>query len=251
MQIVPDAPTRCLQAQTSSACPQHGVKSHTPLFDELQLQTSVQSFATRLDPVKVATGWHLGLPQATPAGQHVRLATVPQLVVPDGQPQTPFVLSMQATPLAQHVGPQGVVPEGQQQFVDGWVQVPVQHELGPVPQRTWPLGQLQVSVDGLTHVSPAPQHVSPHAAWPDGHTASARKGLSTVAAAAARAAPPNTFSTPRRLWGSAIALDRSSNRSLMGPPESPSGPCLSLPGGAEETFSGGRPPSGPPSGPCS
>jgi hypothetical protein len=44
-----------------------------------------------------------------------------------------LVLSIQATPLAQHVSPHGVVPDGQQQPVDGLEHVPEQHWL---PQAT-------------------------------------------------------------------------------------------------------------------
>jgi hypothetical protein len=134
------------------------------------------ALAMRLVPVKVERGAHLGLPHATPAGQHVRFVPDPQLVRPGGQPHTPLVLSTHATPLAQHVVPHGVVPDAQQQFVEGSEHVPEQHEFGPVP----------------------------HTTWPAAHAASARNGLRTVAAAAVSAAPPKIFSTPRRLCGPAI-----------------------------------------------
>lgn len=62
-----------------------------------------------------------------PAEQHVRLAPLPQGVVPAGQPHVPLALSTQAMPALQQLGPHGVVPDAQQQWVVGSEQVPVQH----------------------------------------------------------------------------------------------------------------------------
>jgi hypothetical protein len=146
---------------------------------------TTQDLATR--PLTVERGWQFGLAHDCPAGQHLRLDAGPQLVVPDGQPQSPLDESMHATPVAQHVPPHGVVPDGQQQPDDGSVHVPV-------------------------------QHVVPHKTWPAGHEASPLSGLRTVATAAPATAPPSIFNTPRRLGARAISRDRSSN-SLMAPPD--------------------------------
>ena len=133
--------------------------------------------------------------QATPAGQHFNEAPLPQRVVPAGQPQMPFVRSTQAMPEPQHDVPHGVEPDGQQHWRVAFEQV-----------------------------SPLLQQTAPPVGVPDGQlNASARKGLSKVAAPAAATAVPITFSTPRRVGDPASARLRSSNRSLITPPPSAAG----------------------------
>jgi hypothetical protein len=130
-------------------------------------------------------------PHATPALQQVRLAALPQGVVPAGQPQMPWVASAHAIPELQQLLPQGVVPFGQQH---------------PAPLL-------------LVHVAPAGQHPCPQTAWPAPHvTASPRNGRRTAAAAAATPVMPSTFSAPRRLVGRAMARDRSSKDRFTCPP---------------------------------
>jgi hypothetical protein len=151
----------------------------------LELVVVVAETHTEAVPNEAAVG-HPPV-HACPAGQHVRLAPLPQGVVRGGQPQSPLEASMQATPVAQQFGPHGVVAFGQQHSNDGFEQVP---PLGqqPVPQTGLPVGQV---------------------------TAPPWKGRSTTAPAAARAVAPITFSAPRREVGLAIDLVRSSKRSVI------------------------------------
>jgi len=130
-------------------------------------------------------------PHACPAGQQVREAPLPHGVVPAGHPHSPADLSWQATPLLQQLVPQGVVPFGQQHDVAGSVHVPPfgQH---PCPQAWLPAGQV---------------------------TAPLRNGRRSVAAVAAAAVAPMSFSAPRRDVGRAMLRDRSSNRSFTSPPQ--------------------------------
>jgi hypothetical protein len=170
-----------------------------------------------------------------PGEQQVRLAPVPQGVVPAGQPQVPVVLSTHATPASQQVGPHGVVPEGQQQRLAGFEQVPEQHAVSPlavVPHWVWPDGQPHLPVRALRHATPALQQLGPHGVVPARQlvAASARKGRRTVAPAAAAAAAPTTLRMPRRLGWAETARVKSSNVSLMGrPPTLPDTDCLPVP----------------------
>jgi hypothetical protein len=70
---------------------------------------------------------------AWPAAQHLRLAPVPQGVVPDGHPHRPLLALTHATPLWQQFVPHGVVPFAQQHDVEAFTQMPPwgQH---PAPQ---------------------------------------------------------------------------------------------------------------------
>jgi hypothetical protein len=101
---------------------------------------------------------------------------------------------MHATPFAQQAGPHGVWPLSQQQLNDGLEHVPLQHF---EPQTLVPAGQA---------------------------TASPRKGLSTVAAAAAPSAAPIILRTPRRgIDDPATSRENLSKRSatISVPPLSP------------------------------
>jgi hypothetical protein len=125
-------------------------------------------FATVLKP---ATGWQVvfdGL-QAVPAAQHLRATALPQGVLPLGQPHVLRARSAQPTPAAQHA----------------------------VPQAAWPLAQQQFCA-GSTQAPPAGQQAFPQVEVPGGQAASARNGLSTVAATPAATAAPMPLSTLRR-----------------------------------------------------
>ncbi|GEM_PF-4733572 len=167
------------------------------LVDVLEL-VLVAAVVDVLDEVVVVAGVHteavpndcaVGHPgeHACPVGQQVVLAPLPHGVVLAGQPQTPLEASRQAMPVAQQFGPHGVVPFGQQHSNEAFEQVP-------------PLGQ----------------QPEPHTGLPVGHvTAPPWNGRRTTAPAAASALAPMTFRAPRRDVGRAIALDRSSNRSVI------------------------------------
>ena len=107
-----------------------------------------------------------------------------------------------AVPFWQHAEPQGVVPAWQP------------HR--PVVRSTHATPALQQH--GPHGVAPAAQGELPRLVGPEQVGAGAAvplTGLTTAASAAPAAAMPNILSRPRRLCGAAIALVRSSNRSLM------------------------------------
>jgi hypothetical protein len=112
---------------------------------KLEQQSSFDTHFPPLPYLTVVPAWAAGLqvvlfgPHAVPAWQHIVDVPLPHRVVPAGQPQTPDARSMHPTPPAQQAGPQGVVPEGQQQLVARSEQVPPQHL---VPQRASPAGQV-------------------------------------------------------------------------------------------------------------
>jgi hypothetical protein len=159
-----------------------------PVDDEDELLVAPMQALLRLN---VDTDRHPG-PHALPAGQHVVLAPVPQGVVAEGQPHRPRDRSRQAMPPLQHDGPQGVVPAGQQHDV-------IRSE------QDWPFVQQPLPQAG----APAGQASAPP-----------RNGRRTVAPTAAANEAPITLRAPRRDVEVAIALVRSSNRSLMASPVS-------------------------------
>jgi GNAT superfamily N-acetyltransferase len=106
---------------------------------------------------------------------------------------------LHATPAAQQVVPHGVVPAG--------------HPQTPLRASTHAMPRLQQH--GPHDVVPPAHGAAPATDGPLHVTAAARKGFSTVAAVAPTAAAPNSLISPRRLWEAAIALVRSSKRSLM------------------------------------
>jgi hypothetical protein len=97
---------------------------------------------------------------AAPAGQHLRLAPLPQGVVLGGHPQMPLARSRQATPDAQQAVPQGVDPFGQQQPPPGseHVSPALQQKL---PQVCPPAGHPQAPVEALRHTLLCGQHTDP------------------------------------------------------------------------------------------
>jgi hypothetical protein len=83
------------------------------------LRPAQQTFTVLFTPKLFGVGHPLL--HAAPGGQHVRFEPLPHGVVPGGHPQNPVAWFWQATPLAQHAGPQGVWPGSQQQPVCGHV----------------------------------------------------------------------------------------------------------------------------------
>jgi hypothetical protein len=212
------------QIPSKQTCPPGQLETHVPLEQHCPDGQGFDSEQGQTLTAVVGAGAQALSPQAFPDGQHSKPRLLRQLVVPEGQPQIPLLALRHATPALQHDVPHGVVPDGQQQPEAASEHVPLQHLS---PQWACPLGHAHVPVERFWQAMPALQQHGPHGVVPALHgalvgplhvAASARNGLSTVAAAAAAAAPPRIFSTPRRECEPAIAREISSNRSLMCPP---------------------------------
>jgi len=119
-----------------------------PQLPEQHWAFVVHGWSTGVQEQSFAGAGGLGQPdwQLWPCGQQVRVLPVPHGTAPAGHPQKPRRLSTQATPAAQHAGPQGTLPDGQQQLVVGSEHVPLQQL---EPQRVDPAGHPHVDVDAF------------------------------------------------------------------------------------------------------
>ena len=118
-------------------------------------------------------------------------------------------------PFAQHADPHGVVPDSQQQLCAGSVHVPLQQ---PVPHAEKPAAHPHFPVEASRQATPAAQQRGPHGVVPAAQAASARKGFSRTAPAAAPMLAPMALRAVRLLFGRAKARDNSSNPlSVTGP----------------------------------